>query len=713
MKPMMRNCRSCVSTGAAASLALFFPLNLLADAPAADTQDWLLPVLVIAGAIVLVRLLRKGTPRLAERFRFQPAAAPSCDSGSGSGDEAHLGLLFETNAVAVMVHEADTMRVLHANRRALGTYGVEDVEALNRHAFETESIWADPPYGIDACRARFRSTAQGGSQRFEWLTRRVDGSLVWEDVFLQPMELHGEPHVVSISIDISEQKQAQEREEHRNHVLTALAAGRPMEDILQMLVKAVESEQPSARCAILLLDRDGKHLRLGAAGNLPAVYQTALDGLRIGDGVGACGTAAYTGRRVITEDIETDPRWEGARERAREAGLRACWSEPVLSAGGGVLGTFAVYRNQPGGPSVEDIERMRIAVELASLTVDRRMADQDLARRSALEDVIRTVSVQLLDMTAARADEELAGALGVLGAHMGADRCYLMQLSRDDSRADSVYEWCAEDIVPMRERRHGLLTDRFADWLDRLRRHESIARTVVQDAEHQALYPESADIQSVLLVPMFQQGTLRGVLSFDAVRQARHWPESDMNLLKVAANLIGSALVRVELELELERQASYDSLTGLLNRRKFEKMLSRELRRASRYQATFAVIIFDVDHFKSVNDSFGHDVGDMVLRQLAREVRAHIRDSDGLGRWGGEEFILLLPETGVDDAMHVAESIRSALEHTHFDGPGTVTVSLGVSGFQPGDTLSGMLKRADRALYRAKEQGRNRAVLIT
>ncbi|MCC5811916.1 MAG: diguanylate cyclase [Ectothiorhodospiraceae bacterium] len=710
MSPTIRSRLSLRMAGVAVPLVSApFSSLLASEAAAAESSDWLLPVLVIVAALVALRVARKGGPTLLARLRLQ---LPSRRSPSDSrGIQECIGLLCETSSIAVMVHDADSLSVLYANQRALESYGVESVEDFNRYAFDEPRIWDGAPYDIGDLRERFRQTRESGTvQRFDWPSRRLDGKRIWEDVSLQPMLIDGEQRIVSVSIDITPQKLAQEREEHRNRVLTALAAGHSMDSILHMLVESVEKEDPAALCSILLLDSAGKHLRHGAAGRLPEAYLEAVDGLRIGDNVGSCGTAAYTGRRVITPDIETDPSWEPGRATARQFGLRSCWSEPVLSASGQVLGTFAIYHEHVASPSEEDIERLRIAVDLASLTIERRTADQELSRRSALEDVLRNVSAQLLDMSALQADTEIVLALGRLGNHVGADRCYLMQLSSDDLHVSVGYEWCAKDVPAMRENRQTLPTDRFAAWLERLRGHECIAVTVSESERDLREYPERADIQSLLIVPMFQQGTLRGALCFDAVREPHYWPASDTNLLKVAANLLGSALMRARLERELERQAGHDSLTGLLNRRRFEEIMAKELRRASRYRGTFTVILFDVDHFKAINDGFGHDVGDRVLQQLAATVREHTRDSDSFGRWGGEEFMLLLPETGPEDAWKVAESIRRSVEQARFDGPGRVTLSVGVSSHTRGDTLSTLLKRADHALYRAKEMGRNRTV---
>ena len=164
---------------------------------------------------------------------------------------------------------------------------------------------------------------------------------------------------------------------------------------------------------------------------------------------------------------------------------------------------------------------------------------------------------------------------------------------------------------------------------------------------------------------------------------------------------------RRRLELELERQASHDRLTGLYNRWKFEEALNLETERARRYGTEFSLIMFDIDRFKEVNDTYGHDVGDTVLQEMAAVVGQQIRRTDVLARWGGEEFMILLPETGREHARWLAEATRVRVAQTDFPGPGRLTISLGVTEYLNGETLSTLLKRVDQAMYEAKQRGRD------
>jgi len=157
-----------------------------------------------------------------------------------------------------------------------------------------------------------------------------------------------------------------------------------------------------------------------------------------------------------------------------------------------------------------------------------------------------------------------------------------------------------------------------------------------------------------------------------------------------------------------ERRADTDALTGVFNRLGFDAVYAAELERARRYGHPLSVVMFDLDHFKRVNDQHGHAAGDQVLVGAARIVETNLRDSDTVGRWGGEEFVVLAPATAAEGGIRLAEKLRAVMERTGYGPVGAVTGSFGVSQYRPGDTVESLLKRADAALYRAKGTGRNR-----
>ena len=165
------------------------------------------------------------------------------------------------------------------------------------------------------------------------------------------------------------------------------------------------------------------------------------------------------------------------------------------------------------------------------------------------------------------------------------------------------------------------------------------------------------------------------------------------------------------LQARLEEQASTDPLTGAMNRTRIEERARFELMRSDRYGNKLSLLMIDLDHFKRVNDTYGHNAGDMVLRGFCDIARGLLRSIDILGRWGGEEFVALLPETSLGGAEIVAERLRSILESTEFDIGVRVTASMGVASHREDEEFASILGRADACLYKAKLGGRNRVVV--
>lgn len=163
---------------------------------------------------------------------------------------------------------------------------------------------------------------------------------------------------------------------------------------------------------------------------------------------------------------------------------------------------------------------------------------------------------------------------------------------------------------------------------------------------------------------------------------------------------------------QMQSEAERDPLTTIFNRRMLEHFLESEVSKSKRYNSVFSVMMLDLDHFKQVNDTHGHDTGDMVLKKSTRIFKSMIREADILARYGGEEFVLLAPNTELDKALILSEKIRDVYSQTVFDKVGHLTLSIGVAQFRKNDTKESLFKRADTALYRAKQTGRNRVVSV-
>jgi len=225
---------------------------------------------------------------------------------------------------------------------------------------------------------------------------------------------------------------------------------------------------------------------------------------------------------------------------------------------------------------------------------------------------------------------------------------------------------------------------------------------------------EGAEYRAPLLRPIELGGIPIGHLALSLPEAAKR---EDENLVTIVARELGGPLRMATLMEESQRLATIDALTGLMNRRALVSALDVELERCRRYGHPLSLVLFDVDHFKMINDRRGHGAGDAVLSALGRLLQSEVRKTDLAGRWGGEEFVIALTSSELEGARCFGERLRTAIENLRIEYEGgaavSVTASLGIAAHQPGDSLDALVDRADRAMYLAKSGGRNRVVVAT
>jgi len=220
-----------------------------------------------------------------------------------------------------------------------------------------------------------------------------------------------------------------------------------------------------------------------------------------------------------------------------------------------------------------------------------------------------------------------------------------------------------------------------------------VDRAIKQEGIGYKLYPIKIDDKSLRYLAIKNSGSL------------------DENLLAITLNQLALALRRVSLYREVEELSITDGLTGIYNRRHFTERSKQEFARAGNFKLNLSFLMLDIDYFKSYNDTFGHIVGDMLLRKVAEGLKAGLRQIDMYARWGGEEFCILLPDTPKDGAYQVAERLRSGVEQLNikaYDENFKVTISIGVASYpEDAKEYSLLVDKADEALYNAKKAGRN------
>jgi diguanylate cyclase (GGDEF)-like protein/PAS domain S-box-containing protein len=523
-----------------------------------------------------------------------------------------------------------------------------------------------------------------GFHRFEWVHSRADGSNFLVEISLTPITVDGEVLLLTLWHDITERKQAERFELFRSHTLELLTGDEPLPVILEAIVLGVEQLNPAELCSILLLDRNGKHLLKGAAPSLPDFYNAAIDGIEIGIGVGSCGTAAFTGERVIVDDIATHPYWAPYKELAAKAGLGACWSQPIRSSSGQVLGTFAIYHHATHTPTETDLYLIEQAAHLASIAIERSVAAEKLRDSEAhyrlltedATDVIWKMDSELHFTYISPADELLRGykADEVVGHH--------------------VFE---------------MFTD------------EGVATVRKMMRQRQA---------------MEQQGTKAGFMNFEAQHRCKDgsliWgevfstPEYDaQGTITGYHGITREISKRKQMEEQVRQLAFHDSLTNLPNRRLLYDRLNQSMAASKRSGRYNALMFLDLDNFKLLNDIHGHVAGDLLLIVATDRLKKSVRAMDTVARFGGDEFVVMLNELDVDKdasavmALNVAEKIRLTLSAPYLlaisgDGKTDITIehhctaSIGVVVFINHEmSQDDILRRADATMYKAKEAGRN------
>lgn len=353
-----------------------------------------------------------------------------------------------------------------------------------------------------------------------------------------------------------------------------------------------------------------------------------------------------------------------------------------------------------------------------------RRKDRDQARlsREAVLGALARGARRLFN--AIDKDEAMNLTLADLGRAVQADRVYVFENHREEGSsrllASMRYEWVSKGISPQIDNpeMQGMAYDQaIPSWVDVLERGEPVQGLVADMAASERALLEAQGIVSIVVMPIFQGGEFWGQIGFDDCSRQHQWSRLEIDALEIAAGTVGAAIRGIRAEQELKRQVSTDSLTGLLSRRAFLKQARALYARSRAADQSLALLILDLDHFKAVNDTHGHPVGDEALKAFAGVCQLALRDDDLIGRMGGEEFGVVLRDVAAESAASVAEKLRAEVENTRVELHGlplqiTVSIGLALSGQGESD-FAGLLKLADQALYRAKGGGRNRVESVS
>lgn len=594
---------------------------------------------------------------ITERMRAEQDLATASEELAGR--EALLKQIMDTSSVAIYLVDMQG-RITHANRRMAEMFALPQASLIGKEYVELV-------HPAERAVARQNMSAllanRLASIDLERCYQRGDQSVFWGHLTGQHfLPSSGEGlGLVGVIADVTESRRAHQREQHHQRVLQLLSEKAPLSAVLDLIAREVEALDPTMLCSILLLDDDGQRLRQGAAPSLPAFFNQALEGLLIGPGVGACGTAAFTGERTVVEDIESDPSMTQFLDITRQAGLGACWSQPILSAQGKVLGTFAVYHRQASTPTPADLQLIEDEARLAALAIDRTRADMRLQLAASV-------------FTHAREGIAITDAEGRL-------------IEVNDTFTD-ITGYDREEVIGRSHRmlqsgRHG---PEFyaAMWRDLT----SIGHwdgEIWNQRKSGEVYAQLITISAVR----------------DASGKTRNY-----------VSLFTDITPMKEHQRQLEHIAHYDALTSQPNRVLLADRLQQAMAQSQRRNESLAVAFLDLDGFKAVNDKHGHDVGDQLLIALAQRMKAALREGDTLSRIGGDEFVAVLVDLArPQDCEPVLERLLQAAAEPLTVGEAVlqVSASIGVTVYpQDAADADQLMRHADQAMYVAKQAGKNR-----
>lgn len=356
-------------------------------------------------------------------------------------------------------------------------------------------------------------------------------------------------------------------------------------------------------------------------------------------------------------------------------------------------------------PIRDDEGKMYGAIMVFSDITNRKRAEASLMYQFSFEKMLANISNSFASESSEKFEHTIKYALEQIGVFFQVDRSYVFQFFENGLRMSNTHEWCADEVEPQIAKMKDIPLDAFPWWSEQIlqKKHVNIPDVDILPAIALAekLEFKSQKIRSLLSIPMIRNGIVFGFLGLDAVKERKVWTDNQIMLLTVVVELVGHAYIRNFEEMKVRYQSYHDSLTGLYNRSFLEMEMDRL---DTRRQLPIGLIMADLNGLKLFNDTFGHVVGDELLRQAAIVLKSCCRKEDITARWGGDEFIIFLPQTTEEDVKAILDRINARCNETFVNG---ISLSLSVGHAIKNENVEDLfdiLKKAEENMYKHKRE---------